>query len=185
MKFPSLSELEPEQLKAIGEAKEKGSALFRSWDITYTIFSWERGFLISARNPKGDDVWYISTSSQGKHYAIEVPKIFRGKWIGTTLLRTKEAMNWILSHDWSARYSRILFLIKRGYIPTSKINEYSDLSRDIDIWESDLQLLIWKLQAYVQWKIDGDSTEDVSPIVFRLKYFPGKARKFVQKNNLW
>jgi len=184
MKYPSLSELEPEQLQAIGEAKSKGSSLFRREWITYIIAEKLGHSVVMARDTAGNDAGYITTSWLGKHYAIEVPPEFRWKWVGTTLLRTKEALDGILSHDWSGRYSRIYFLIKKGYIPFAKASSLETTSFDEPLDDSDLQMLIAFLREHVNKRLSGDSIEDVSSLVFRMKYSPGKARKFLRENNL-
>jgi GNAT superfamily N-acetyltransferase len=184
MKFPSLSDLEHEQIQAIWEAREKGSSLFRSRGITYVIFYNSKGYIVTARNWEGEDIWYISSSPHGQHYAIEVSPEFRWKWVGTLLLRTKEAMDGILSHDWSGRYSRILFLIRKWYVPTNKVYEYWKSHLDEPISHDELVFLTSRLRLHVESNLSGDSAEDISPIVFRLRYFPGKARKFVAEYGL-
>lgn len=184
MKYPALSELEPEQLQAIGEAKSRGSSLFRREWITYIIAEKSGHSVVMARDTEGNDAGYISTSWLGKHYAIEVPSEFRWRWIGTTLLRTKEALDGILSHDWSGRYSRIYFLIKKGYIPFAKASSLESTSSDEPLTQSDIKMLITFLREHVDKRLSWDSLEDISPLVFRMKYSPGKARKFLQENKL-
>lgn len=55
---------------------------------------------------------------------------------------------------------------------------------DVDISAEEFDTLILHLQNHVDEKLVGDSENDISPIVFRMKYSVGKARKFVQKYNL-
>lgn len=184
MKFPSLSLLEPEQVQAIWEAREKGSALFRSGDFIYTILQSHRWFTVSAMNKEWLKAGKIVTGPNSQHYAIEVPPEYRWQWIGTLLLHTKEALDWILSHDWSGRYSRILFLIKKGYIPVKKLSKLHEPTRDEDISEEELEILITHLKSHVHESLVGDTEHDISLIVFRMKYSPGKARGFVQKYGL-
>ncbi len=184
MKYPSLSQLEPEQLQAIWTAKEKWSALFRVWDFIYTILQSEaRGFNVTAMDREGNHIWFI-TQNGGIHYALEVDESFRWQWIGTILLRTKEALSGILHNDWSGRYSRILFLIKKGYIPVKKLAKLHEPKLDVDISEEELEILITRLKSHVHERLVGDTENDISPIVFRLQYSPGKARAFVAENIL-
>jgi GNAT superfamily N-acetyltransferase len=184
MRYPSLSDLDAEQIKAIGAAKAQWSWLFQKGDITYLILKNWPAFAVSARDSSGTDVWYVNTSTQGQHYAIEVPPEFRWKWIGTLLLQTKEAMNGILSHDWSGRYSRIFFLIKRGFIPAGTVQKYEKISHDKAISPSEMDVLVSQLKQHVTKRLTWDSDADISPVVFRLKYSPGKARKFLKQNGL-
>ena len=181
MKYPPLSELEPEQLQAIDEAKSKGSSLFRREWITYIIGEKLGHSVVMARDAEGNDAGYIATSPHWQHYAIEVPPQFRGMWIGKILMVTKQSMDGILAFDWTDLYSHIFFLIKRGYVPVSKMMDYYN-SKKLDIQE--LNLLIRKLQYFYSTGFQHGFTEDISPLVVQLQYSPRKAKKFLQENNL-
>jgi hypothetical protein len=153
MKYPSLSQLEPEQIQAIWIAREKGNALFSIWDFVFTIIKSEaRGFNVTAMDKEGNHVWFV-TDNGGIHYALEVNEWLRWRWIGTVLLRTKEALSWILHHDWSWRYSRILFLIKKWYIPTKKLTHLFDQNLDVDISEDEFELLLSHLKKHVEGRL--------------------------------
>jgi len=62
MKYPSLSQLESEQLQAINAAKVQGKALFHRDQITYIIDENPRGSVVMAQNQEGKEAGYIATS---------------------------------------------------------------------------------------------------------------------------
>jgi hypothetical protein len=181
MKYPSLSQLEPEQLQAIDAAKIHRKAFFRRDEITYIIDQNLRGSIVMARNQDGKEAGYIATSPHWKHYAIEVPPEFRNMWIGKTLLLTKQALDGILMFDWTNLHSHIFFLIRRGYIPVSKMMDYNTFS-DLEVEE--LQLLIEKLKIFRMQGFQHGLPEDISPTVVQLKYSPAKAKKLIWEYGL-
>ena len=186
MNFISSYHFEPEHSQAIEEARgHVWETFFNKSGVRYMIKhtpEWE--FIVSALKKDGTSMWSISDNWE-HHYYFRVDVELRWNWIGKVLFHTKQALSGILQFDWSHRYSRILFMIKRGYIPKKIISgSVHRRKEDTKISAEEFDILIQWLQRHVDRRFTDLPNEDDSPVTFRLKYSPDEARKFLQKNNL-
>lgn len=83
--------------------------------------------------------------------------------------------------DWTDLHSHIFFLMRRGYIPVSKMMDYNTFS-ELEVEE--LQLLIEKLKLFRMQGFPHGLPEDISPTVVQLKYSPAKAKKLIREYGL-
>ncbi len=66
---------------------------------------------------QGRIVGVIGTSDDKKHDAMEVIKEYRKQGIGALLWQLKVSLDGYQLYEWSAKYSRLRFLIRHGYYP--------------------------------------------------------------------
>jgi GNAT superfamily N-acetyltransferase len=118
-------------------------------------------------------VWRTWTQSP-VHAWLEVDPFARNKGIGNMLFYLKSELDGgVLEHEWSRLSSRMLFLIRHGYVPIGFVVNTWDIETDSALRDSDLVELATRLSRY-----------DDLLYTYRLKYDPERAREFIKKFNL-
>lgn len=170
------------QAVSIKEAEQTGSSTFSINWIQYNISIHKGSYKICAFDKEGEEIGMACTSPVGLHYAIDVDNKYRGRWIGSVLLSTKEALDGILKFEWSGMFSRIYFLLKRWYVPIAKINSTISTLEDQDLTENDIHGLMTALWEFLKKKKYHEPNDDFAPFVIRMKYSPVEASEFLKKN---
>jgi GNAT superfamily N-acetyltransferase len=178
--FPDLSLYPDFQQEAIKTARNSGSSSFSSWGITYAVSRDKHGFRIDAEG-NSKKAWFVFTDWRGDHYALKVEKEFRSQWVGKLLLTTKQALDWVLQHDWSWVYSRMFFLIKSGYVPLSRIAHVSQPNEDRPLTWQEGRVLLEDLEFYANNQSHLPDWFGVCPFLIRMIYAPRGAQSLLQK----
>jgi GNAT superfamily N-acetyltransferase len=178
--FPDLSLYPDFQQEAIKTARNSDSSSFSSEGITYVVSRDKHGFRIDAQGDSRN-AWYIFTDWRGDHYALKVEKEFRSQWVGKLLLTTKQALDWVLQHDWSWVYSRMFFLIEFGYMPLSRIEWVTRLSDDRPLNQAENRVLLEDLSFYAQHRHNLPNWFGTCPFLIRMIYAPRAAQSLLDR----
>lgn len=178
MNFPDVSTYPEEQRCAINRAKESWNSVFRFGQCLISIKKESEFFTITAC------LWDVEVgkcwSSDG-HYGLIVDKQNQRKWIWKILYTTKVWLDGILSKKWSWRYSRALFLIKAGYMPTSWTRPHQN-SNIFPITDED-KVIIYEWLRRCSFENKGELLINIAwdRAILYFEYNPDLAIKFLEQ----
>lgn len=126
----------------------------------------------------GSEVWYTSSFwSWSDHYGIEVDPWYRWLWIGHKIADVKDQLDWVLQRERASMYSRMIFLIRRWYVPVSISQE--TLSPKRKIKKSELDELMVVLRDFYH-DTDPDKHDDIGkvqyPETIHFRHSPDRAK---------